>query len=258
MCGPEPSRRAARITAASPERRSRGACSASVTARAARRQRVAVGVGEAAGRRRRCVRRRRQSNASSRTSRCRDCVRCFAAPLAAATSELYLQGSVGRGGNGETPGDHTPKRWSSPDMRRPRRRAAVRHAAVRHAAARCVRGERRAAARREEARHAAARAGGGAERGAERSGRDVAWGSSRCRLEESSEAARARQRGSHLAKLRPGHGHTATGLRVRSRGAAGGGAAFRGQECRESALARMQHPNEPRTEKSPIHLCRWE
>ena len=32
VCGPEPSRRAARITAASPERRSRGACSASVTA----------------------------------------------------------------------------------------------------------------------------------------------------------------------------------------------------------------------------------
>ena len=40
--------------------------------RAQRRQRVAVGVGEAAGRRRRCVRRRRQSNASSRTSRCRE------------------------------------------------------------------------------------------------------------------------------------------------------------------------------------------
>ena len=135
VCGPEPSRRAARITAASPERRSRGACSASVTARAARRQRVAVGVGEAAGRRRRCVRRRRQNQMLRAELRdVESCVRCFAAPLAAATSELYLQGSVGRGGNGETPGDHTPKRWSSPDMRRPRRRAAVRHAAVRHAA----------------------------------------------------------------------------------------------------------------------------
>jgi len=139
--------------------------------RAQRRQRVAVGVGEAAGRRRRCV------NGVNQMLRAelRDvesCVRCFAAPLAAATSELYLQGSVGRGGNGEMPGDHTPKRWSSPDMRRPRRRAAVRRAAVRHAAARCARGERRAAARRV-GRGMQQRGGRRRGRGTQRKGRGV-------------------------------------------------------------------------------------
>ena len=199
MCGPEPSRRAARITAASPERRSRGACSASVTA---------AGAAQAA-----CSRRRgrgcwptptvRQATAS---------IKCFEQNFEMSRLRAVLR-STARSGHQRA----VPARVSREG--RERRDAA---------AARCARGERRAAARREEARHAAARAGGGAERGAGRSGRDAAWGRSRCRLEESSEAARARQRGSHLAKLRPGHSHTATGLHVRSRSAAGGGAAGSG------------------------------
>ena len=54
--------------------------------RAQRRQRVAVGVGEAAGRRRRCVSDGVNQMLRAELRDVESCVRCFAAPLAAATS----------------------------------------------------------------------------------------------------------------------------------------------------------------------------